>query len=349
MNYQAFIFNIVGNETDYQISVSSPAGSASFTPAITPRGVQLRLRELSLELFLNPDNEPLEEDPPYLDGKVLGIELFQLLFPGEVYTQYCELMARHKNSKLLLILKSMAEDTNAFLFQRLPWELMLDKYTDSYMVLDSRITLFRQVVPRKAVTFSGADTGPVSLAVATPSPKVFPPFDALGEVKLLEQMLVSPKNILSDPNYGSIKAHFSTAHPQIFHFVGHTVAGDVSPALAFELPDSSMESIYPKDLAESLLRSEKLRFVMLNTCQAASGVFNEMGGIASTLAGEGIPVTVVTQTALPVSVRRVFYDKIYGAFLKGVPLDEALARARLALYVQFPNSWHRNIQLPLLP
>ena len=123
----------------------------------------------------------------------------------------------------------------------------------------------------------------------------------------------------------------------VFHFIGH---GDFDPAegLGFllfeEAGGSGGEAVYADDLSLFLneIPNGRPQLVVLNACNGARSRDGDLfSSTAAMLAGGGVPAVVAMQFPISDEAAKHFSAKFYGCLAEGLPIHQAVARARMDL------------------
>jgi CHAT domain-containing protein len=127
----------------------------------------------------------------------------------------------------------------------------------------------------------------------------------------------------------------------VFHFIGHggfDNSGDEGVlALADEYGKTSL--IHATQLARLLANHGWVRLAVLNACEGARGSQRDLfSSTAATVARMGVPAVLAMQEAITdhaaIELTRAFYE----ALAMGLPVDTAVAEARVAISLEVANT-----------
>lgn len=122
----------------------------------------------------------------------------------------------------------------------------------------------------------------------------------------------------------------------ILHFVGATGYQRGQPQLFFN--DGTISA----DRMSSLVGDMPL--VILQASHTGSVAADDLSsGIAPMLSAEGVAAVIAMQFTVSAEVGARFAARLYASLARGEALQTAVARARQALYVEFPESWYAPV------
>jgi tetratricopeptide (TPR) repeat protein len=120
----------------------------------------------------------------------------------------------------------------------------------------------------------------------------------------------------------------------IFHFAGHGLFDNRKGQIILDKGNDTSESFDAKPLAK-LLQNACVKLAVLNACDtAARSKENLWGGVASALVKAGVAAVVASQYRLQDRNAVPLAKELYRSVLSGETIDEAVYRARLAIYTQ---------------
>jgi len=265
--------------------------------------------------------------------------------------------------EMLALRLSTAGDNGVRLRLRLPRELagLPWEYTyveraggdgmDGFLALDPRIAFVRdEVFGTLPVTPVAGD---LRVVVALASAPDLEPLDLARELGIIESaMNVVPGATLTpvkNATLGALQAALPGAH--VFHFAGH---GDFARQLG-ELPGTytgTGELAFQDQRvdAEQLginLRGRQIRLVVLAGCETGRRAGTSIwSGIAPALTKVDIPAVVANQYSIRDTSAIAFSERFYQALTGGLPIEDAVAAGRLAVYNQDPDG--RDWGVPVL-
>lgn len=124
----------------------------------------------------------------------------------------------------------------------------------------------------------------------------------------------------------------------IFHFGGHGLydIGTREGALLFEKTDGVTLDKYGADELALRLRRSGVRLVLLGACESSKGsAKNAWSGIAQALTRQRIPAVIGNQFELRDDLAGVLLYEVYNNLFRGLAIDQALARARIAIVTEY--------------
>jgi tetratricopeptide (TPR) repeat protein len=120
----------------------------------------------------------------------------------------------------------------------------------------------------------------------------------------------------------------------IFHFSGHGVYADPDGEILLQTADGRSDPLEARYLAQMLSAAET-RVAVLSACDAGKfSSANPYGGVATSLAGSGIPAVVASQFKLLDKSAGPLVKEIYRSLLQGHEIDDGVYRARQAILLE---------------
>jgi CHAT domain-containing protein len=126
----------------------------------------------------------------------------------------------------------------------------------------------------------------------------------------------------------------------ILHFYGHGRYKNDHGELLFDAPEDGKVWI-PADRLAALLG--QIRLVMLHACKSAMvGEADLLTGVAPALTAASVPMVVAMQLTVQMDAATRFAEIVYNDLARGRSIQEAVSRARQALYVESSDgaSWY---------
>ena len=238
----------------------------------------------------------------------------------------------------------------------LPWEYAyVDRAggdgMDGFLALDPRVAFVRDEV------FGTLPVTPVSgdlrVVVALASAPDLERLDLAAELKIISTAMngVPGATLTAVENATLAKLQAAVPGAHIFHFAGHgdfaREMGDLpgtytgTGVLAFQ--DQRVD-------AEQLginLRGQQIRLAVLAGCETGRREgLSVWSGIAPALTKVDIPAVVANQYSIKDTSAIAFSERFYQALAGGLPLEDAVAAGRLAVYNQDPDG--RDWGVPVL-
>jgi GNAT superfamily N-acetyltransferase len=333
----------------YALSARSPEGEC--------RGVlQLPFDEQSLEnQLLTLENAVLRsavttrraESPPLATVRDFGQRLFNAVFEGRIRSLFDRTVAKADESgrgtrlRLRIVPPEMAA---------LPWEFLYNPERDEflcvlrhrpivrYVEIDDPVSPLEVKPPLRILGVAAAAADFPALNIAHEKERVEAALEGLRRRNRVELSWLEKstwRNLMT-----ALRRHESQWHA--LHFIGH---GGFDPTaqeglliLEHETPGRS----YPlraSRLGHLLQPIPSLRFVVLNSCEGARASRHAtFSSTAATLVRRGIPAVLAMQYEISDSAAIEFSRSFYEALADGVPVDAAVADARLAINLSLPDS-----------
>lgn len=329
---------------DYQVTViRSPAGEAREKMPLPDRAI-LSARLLTLERALNGDGtgNPTTVTPEQ-SVQGFGQTLFEALFPGEVRTLYraSTQAANQKSAGLRLKLRIQPPELAA-----LPWEFLYDEQQGEYLCLSRYRPLIRYIqLPRASQPLAVAP--PLRILGLVASPLDLPQLDTAREIKRVEEALEKLQqrglvNLtwLQGQTWRDLQKALRQGPWHVFHFTGHGIHDEGSGESSIALCTQEGEAHYFKarELGRLLADHPALRLVLLNSCEGAQSSNRSIfSSAAAVLAQRGIPAIVAMQYAISDTAAIEFARTFYESLADGMPVDAAVADARVAMSLDAPT------------
>jgi hypothetical protein len=229
----------------------------------------------------------------------------------------------------------------------LPWEFVALERAGAeqipFLALDPRIAITRHE-PLPAAAPPDAAPGPVTVLAAIADSLTMPPLDIEREQRVLEAAIAGKQGVEAQILTGATFAQVQAALPaaEVFHFVGHggvVERQDASGAMigvgGIELDDGRVEA----DRLGLLLRGSAVRLAVLGGCETGRRDGASIwGGVAPALIRAEVPAVIANQTVVTEEAARAFSEQLYAALIAGLPLEQAVAAGRLAVFNLAPDA-----------
>jgi hypothetical protein len=350
MDYLDFEIEIhSGRRRKYPVSVEhSPAGEARETMNFPFAPLVLENQLLSLEnALLQSGSERARRRiaaPEQRTAQDFGVALLDALLTGDIRSRFDvsrrEALAQGKGIRVKLRIEAPE-------LAALPWEFMFEPRTGDFLSLSREIAVVRYPVvaqPSKPLSI----TPPLRVLGMVSSPNDLEPLDTAREMSRIESALQEMKaaghlewHWLKGQTWRDLRAALRHGPWHVFHFIGHggfdTRAEEGFLALADERGKARYVSA--TEVGRLLHDHNDLRLVILNACLGAQGGTRDVfSSTAATLTRRGIPAVVAMQYEITdlaaIEFARTFYEQI----AEGLPVDTAVAEARIAISMAIPNS-----------
>jgi hypothetical protein len=150
------------------------------------------------------------------------------------------------------------------------------------------------------------------------------------------------------PNREYIRTMCAAMRPHVFHFVGHgAVDDDLGGHLRLEQPNGPVVQWTAPDIRGDL-DDCGIRLAVLNACQSGQeGEHRGARAAAAGLAALKVPAVIAMQGPITGKAAALFAKGLYQSLSAGVPLDRAVAKARLEVTDVAPVN-ERDYAMPSL-
>lgn len=316
----------------------SPAGETrgelSFSSLVPDVISNLKsLRDLVLEI--RPEEESDVER--WTQAIRFGELLFDALMSGEVRSCFdVSLNLARRNEQGLRIRMRIEPPELA----ALPWELMHDKRSDSFISLSVHTPIVRYIELQQAAEPLVARK-PLNILVVISSPTDQATLSVDAETGLITQALgdlVQKGDVrittLRDANLLSIQKQLREDDYHVLHYIGHGHFGETDGEgyLVFENNQGRSHFVSGRKLGPLLHDEDTLRLVVLNACSTAvTAEAKPFSGVATSLVQAGIPAVVAMQTSVTDQAALQFSQVFYESIADGCPIDTAVAEGRKAI------------------
>ncbi|WP_404389258.1 CHAT domain-containing protein [Humibacillus xanthopallidus] len=276
---------------------------------------------------------PAPDDPP--DDRLVGEVLFRALMVDAVLVRFraSVLRAGAVGSGLRIMLRfEGGADV-------LPWELLRDPQTDTFVALDPRIPLVR-CTETAVHELEQARGAPLRILVAVTSPLATTPIDGATEFAELTARLTPVTSgsavvvdVIENASLDGIRAALLDRETHVFHYIGHgTVGPDGRSALALTDGEGRLSVRSLDDVAAVLGAAPSLRLVVLNSCHGSiADPGDPFAGAGTSLVRAGIPAVIAMRAAVSDAAAVAFAASLYEGLAAAAPIEQAVTRARAAL------------------
>jgi hypothetical protein len=328
-----------GSGLEYPVAViESPAGQAQGTMRFpfSDRVLESRLEDLRAALRGSRRRRPSLAPEQGQAGEVFGQALFDALFRGEIGRLYDKSWRQAAEQGKVLRLKLRVQSPELV---TLPWEYLFDARLGEYLCL-SHTSIVRYLEPSQAGQATTVTPPLRILGMIAGSPGLSAA-DAQGERQRLEEAtnhLQALELVKLEWARGRTWRHLrqalGTDEWHVLYFVGDggfdQATGESFIVLAGE--DDRSERWGSARLGRLLASRASLRMVWLSTCPGTgSSDRDRFSSTATDLVQRGIPAVLTMQHELTKPAAESFAEALYAALAATMPLDLAVAKARVAI------------------
>lgn len=277
--------------------------------------------------------------------KEFGSSLFQALISGEVAEAYYDAYRRaaERQNGLRVTISAHPPELAA-----LPWEFLFDVRRGDFVALSTSTPLVRHLHagnPVSGLSVSGA----LRVLGMVSSPRELGKLDEEAEKERMRDALAPlikrghvELRWVQGGTWRDLQQAMRDGPWHVFHYIGHGQfdRNRHEGVLAFEPEDGGpYRAISPAELNRLIEGDHSLRLVVLNACEGARGDEQDaLSSMAAYLAKSSAPAVLAMQweisDASAIEFSRTFYDSVSS----GVPIDAAVAEARLAISMAVHDS-----------
>lgn len=335
-----------GTGRDYPVSARSPAGQAHATMHFPFDTLELENQLLRLQnVLLNSGGGRRKALTPNEEAvQQFGQQLFEALLTPDLRSLYYESKreATRQSKGIRLRLHIRPPELAA-----LPWEYLYDPRVPDYLCLSRQTPLVRYLDLAHPIE-PLAVSPPLRVLVMLASPNDQDPLNIAREKERINQALAPLEargllklHWLEGQTWRELHRALQGGPWHVFHFIGHggfdSKSGEGVLALAGE--QGKTELLHATQLARLLANHGFVRLAVLNACEGARGNQHDIfSSTAAMLAQRGIPGVLAMQEAITdlaaIELTRAFYE----ALATGMPVDTAVAEARVAINLGINNS-----------
>lgn len=225
----------------------------------------------------------------------------------------------------------------------LPWEYLWDPSHRRFLALSASTPIVRYIeVPERIRPLEVKP--PLRILAMISSPAGYESLDVEQEwIRLREALseMIGRGLVILDrleqPTLMSLRRRLRQTEYHIFHFIGH---GGVDPysqesVLVVEDQNGRARLVDGQSLSTLLRDRTTLRLVVLNACEGARATRTDpFAGTAQSLVQGSLPAAIAMQFEISDSAAITFASEFYQSIAEGLPIDAALAEARLAIFAQ---------------
>lgn len=348
MEYLDFVLEIhTGRGLEYPVSViHSPAGEARATMHFPYDELALENRLLALHNALLRSGGKHRRAPSSEERTIrdFGEDIFDALITGEISNRYdvSREKALQQGKGLRVKLRIQSPELAA-----LPWEFLFDRRQAEYVSLSRETPIVRYLeLPQPPQPLEV--TPPIKILGLVASPEDLKQLDVEIEKQRVEKALhdLSVRNLvhlewLEGQSWRHLQHAMRGGPWHIFHFIGHGGFDQFSDEGVIFLADSKKNAfrLSATQLGRLLAAHRSLRLVFLNACEGAKGSERDIfSSTSSILVRRGIPAVLAMQYEITDRAAIEFARAFYEAIVDGMPVDAAVAEARVAITIAVNNT-----------
>lgn len=326
--------------------LDSPAGHRSVTTFALPFD-PTTLENLLLKLDPGRSGTRRASVNPQIEaGRQLGSALFEAVFSGDIalaWSRSRDLAAAQGQG---LRLRLHLADAPAI--AGLPWELLHDQRSNTYLAQSERTPVVRfldvpHVQPPLPVE------GALQILVVISSPTDHPDLNVEAEWEHVQEALsrkIDSGRVqvhrLPAPTMTELGRWLRQHRVHVLHFIGHGDYDDRLDAGVLYFCDEYSRSspVTASVLGPYVHDHDPLRLIVLNSCRSASVDSTDyFGGMAQGLVQQHASAVVAMQFPITDRAAASFTGEFYGAVADGFPVDQAVTYARKALLAGYGAEW----------
>lgn len=270
-----------------------------------------------------------------------GGPLFRAIFKDDLllaWTRSLDVARQRDDSGLRLRLRL----NDAPAIAGLPWELLYDERTKSFIAQSERTPVVRYLDIPQAPKAMAVD-GPLHVLTIISSPMDLVELDVEAEWRLIGEAL-APRiqaglvvvDRLPKPTMEELGKWLRRNRTHVIHFVGHGEFG----VLYFQDRHGHSSAVTSAILGPQVKDHDPLRMVVLNACRSArADAADPFGGMAQGLVQQDATAVVAMQFPISDRAAVTFTGEFYGAIVDGLPVDQAVTAARKSLLAEYGDEW----------
>jgi hypothetical protein len=320
--------------------------------------------------------------------KVVGQQLFDLLFVGQVSERVASALSRLEDKEIdLFRVKLSFEGQHGGWLSTLPWEYVHTPPEDNrfdpkgiFLSKRAELMLSRRLETGNLRTLG--DRRPLTVLLISPNPrwdregnslekqlvrldpgKVIDQLKGLQDAHVirLEQLIdEAPDYPVEDPQWVTRRRLIERLEelaeeqpprsPVIVHFVGHGRSSGGRGELLFSSADGKEQWIKADDFTDIVGTSTSLKLVFLQACESAlPDPYVPFSGVALGLASSGIPAVVAMQYRIKAELATAFTEAFYETLLeRNSAIDVAVEAGRKRLWKQSEEGDRLAFGLPVV-
>lgn len=241
---------------------------------------------------------------------------------------------------------------------RIPWEALYYGAENRFLATDRQTNVIRVLPPAHDQALPKPVARPIALLIVVANPwRDLDVAKEVGNVRSVIEQIKLPDGSaafrlldpLLDATRQTMLRRVTDETPHVVHFIGHGGFKDERGLIALHRADSpDLPDYVESDAVSGILSNDVPWLVVLNCCQSAEAArANPFGGTAQGLIQAHVPFVVAMQYPISDDAAITFSGEFYSALARGVPVDQAVSRARNAIFVM-GNDIGAELMTPVL-
>lgn len=279
--------------------------------------------------------------------RLFGERLYEAVFLPDIRAALasCLVLAQQKNGgvRIRLHLDEAPE------LAGLPWEFLYDRAEQAYLSLSELTPIIRHM-SLKGPASAQLVKPPIRMLVMISAPRDHSKLDVEKEWRQISEALKELQSAklvaltrVTKASLPELQKCLQKQSYHVFHFIGHGGFDSATngPALMFEDDDGNSTAATRDDLKTALKGHTTMRLVVLNSCEGARADGTDpFAGMAQGLVLANLPAVIAMQFKITDKGAIKFAGELYNAIANNLPIDNALAEARKAMFfARNPTEW----------
>lgn len=321
----------------YRTYAEGPSGNASgeFVPPFSDQELNELLGEISGQV--GAARKRRVETPDAALVKHFGGVLFDALFDDDIRDLYNgSLRAAEDQGKGLRLTLSLKDAPKLML---VPWEFLYDD--PSFLAISDLTPIVRYLDLKKSRDPIKIER-PLRILAMVSSPSGVVELDVDREIENIERALARLKadgavdiTWLEEATLDELQHCLLGGPYHVFHYIGHGEYDEDQEdgVLLLEDERGRPDPVSGANLGATLANHTSLRLATLNSCEGGRTAGDDpFAGVATSLVQCQIPAVIAMQFEITDRVASTFSKWLYESLAAGLPVDRALAQARLAIF-----------------
>ena len=321
----------------YRSYAEGPSGTASgeFVPPFSDEELDEVLREISGQV--GRARKRRIETPDAALVKHFGGALFDALFDDDIRDLYSgSLQAAEGQGKGLRVTLSLKDAPKLML---VPWEFLYDD--PSFLAISDLTPIVRYLDLKKSRDPIKIER-PLRILAMVSSPSGVVELDVDREIENIDRALARLQaegavdiTWLEEATLDELQRCLLGGPYHVFHYIGHGEYDDEQEdgVLLLEDERGRPDPVSGANLGATLANHTSLRLATLNSCEGGRTAGDDpFAGVATSLVQCQIPAVIAMQFEITDRVASTFSKWLYESLAAGLPVDRALAQARLAIF-----------------